>query len=56
MAKMQKISTRFYKDREVRAVWNEDRGTWFFSENTIDGQSIKKPTLCLKVTCSIPSL
>lgn len=31
MAKVQKISTRFYNDREVRAVWNEDRGTWFFS-------------------------
>ncbi len=31
MDKVQKISTRFYNDREVRAVWNEDRGTWFFS-------------------------
>ena len=31
MDNVQKISTRFYNDREVRAVWNEDRGTWFFS-------------------------
>lgn len=27
----QKISTRFYNDREVRAVWNEELCKWFFS-------------------------
>ena len=28
---MSKISIRFYKDREVRAVWDEDKSQWFFS-------------------------
>ena len=28
---MHKISTRFYKDREVRAVWDDEKKTWFFS-------------------------
>lgn len=27
----QKISTRFYNDHEVRAVWNEELCKWFFS-------------------------
>lgn len=27
----QKISTRFYHDREVRAVWNEEDHQWYFS-------------------------
>lgn len=26
-----KISIRFYNDHEVRAVWNESKGKWFFS-------------------------
>lgn len=26
-----KISTRFYKDFKVRAVWNEERNQWWFS-------------------------
>lgn len=26
-----KISIRFYKDREVRAIWNEDENKWYFS-------------------------
>ena len=26
-----KLFIRFYKDREVRAVWNEEKGWWFFS-------------------------
>ena len=26
-----KLSIRFYNDREVRAVWNEEKGVWFFS-------------------------
>ena len=37
---MSKKSIRFFNDREVRAVWDED---WFvYSDNTIDGQSKKK--------------
>jgi cell filamentation protein len=28
---MSKISIRFYDDREVRAVWNEDDNKWWFS-------------------------
>ena len=27
----QKISIRFYNDREVRAVWSEEQGEWFFA-------------------------
>lgn len=28
---MSKISIRFYKDREVRAVWDEEKSKWWFS-------------------------
>ena len=28
---MSKISIRFYKDHEVRAVWDEDKSQWYFS-------------------------
>lgn len=28
---MEKVSIRFYKDREVRAVWSEGENKWFFS-------------------------
>lgn len=28
---MEKVSIRFYNDREVRAVWNEEENKWFFS-------------------------
>ena len=28
---MEKISIRFYNDREVRAIWDEERQKWFFS-------------------------
>ena len=27
----QKVSIRFYNNHEVRAVWNEDSGQWYFS-------------------------
>ena len=27
----QKVSIRFYNDREVRAVWSEEENKWFFS-------------------------
>lgn len=26
-----KLSIRFYKDHEVRAIWSEDESKWFFS-------------------------
>ena len=32
-----KISVRFYKDREVRAVWDEDHNKWWFSVLDIIG-------------------
>lgn len=28
---MEKVSIRFYNDREVRAVWSEEQGEWFFA-------------------------
>ena len=28
---MTKISIRFYNDREVRAIWDEERTKWWFS-------------------------
>ena len=28
---MAKISTRFYNDRRVRAVWDDENSRWFFS-------------------------
>ena len=28
---MSKISIRFYNDREVRAIWNEEKSKWWFS-------------------------
>lgn len=28
---MSKISTRFYNDQEVRAIWNDEKSEWFFS-------------------------
>ena len=34
---MSKISIRFYKDRKVRAVWDEDRNQWWFSVLDIVG-------------------
>ena len=27
---MSKISIRFYKDREVRVIWNDSEGKWYF--------------------------
>ncbi len=43
MATMQKISVRFYNDREVRAIWDDERGKWWFSVldivGAINGQS-----------------
>ena len=28
---MTKISIRFYKDHEVRAIWDEEKSKWWFS-------------------------
>lgn len=41
---MTKVSIRFYKDREVRAAWDDENNKWWFSysDNTLDGQSRKK--------------
>lgn len=42
---MSKKSIRFFNDREVRAVWNDESKflDWFtYSDNTIDGKSRKK--------------
>lgn len=32
---MNKKSIRFYKDREVRAVWDEENGKWWFAATDI---------------------
>ena len=34
---MSKISIRFYNDREVRAVWDEEKSKWWFSVLDIVG-------------------
>ncbi len=34
---MQKVSIRFYKDREVRAVWDDENNKWWFSVIDIVG-------------------
>ena len=34
---MQKVSIRFYKDREVRAVWDDENDKWWFSVIDIVG-------------------
>ena len=34
---MPKISIRFYNDREVRAVWDEEKSKWWFSVLDIVG-------------------
>jgi cell filamentation protein len=34
---MSKISIRFYNDREVRAIWNEEKSKWWFSVLDIVG-------------------
>ncbi len=31
MARCRKISIRFYNDREVRAVWDDEQSKWWFS-------------------------
>ena len=40
---MPKISIRFFNDQEVRAVWNDETGGWFFSVldvvGVLNGQS-----------------
>ena len=32
-----KLSIRFFKDREVRAIWNDDESNWYFSVLDIIG-------------------
>ncbi len=33
---MPKIPIRFFNDREVRAVWNENDSKWYFSVSSAD--------------------
>ena len=40
---MSKKSVRFYKDREVRAVWDEEKSTWWFSIVDIVGAITESP-------------
>lgn len=37
MSEVQKISIRFFDDREVRAVWDEEGAKWWFSVLDIVG-------------------
>ncbi len=37
MSEIQKISIRFFDDREVRAVWDEEGAKWWFSVLDIIG-------------------
>ena len=40
---MSKKSIRFYKDREVRAVWDEEKSTWWFSIVDVVGAITDSP-------------
>lgn len=40
---MSKKSIRFYKDHEVRAVWDEEKSTWWFSIVDIVGAITDSP-------------
>ena len=37
MAKINKISIRFFNDREVRAIWDDENSKWWFSVPDIIG-------------------
>ena len=34
---MSKVSFRFYKDHEVRAIWDEENSKWWFSVQDVVG-------------------
>ncbi len=40
---MEKVSIRFYKDHEVRAVWSEEENKWFFSVLDMVGAINEQP-------------
>ena len=40
---MEKVSIRFYKDHEVRAVWSEEDNKWFFSVLDVIGAINEQP-------------
>lgn len=40
---MDKVSIRFYKDHEVRAVWSEENNKWFFSVLDVIGAINEQP-------------
>lgn len=41
---MNKVSFRFYKGHEVRAVWDEEENKWYFSAVDIVGTITDSPT------------
>ena len=43
----QKVSIRFYKDREVRAIWSEEQNKWFFSIVDIVAAITDSPRPCV---------
>lgn len=43
MGEERKISIRFYKDREVRAVWDDENNKWWFSAVDIMGAITESP-------------
>ena len=40
---MTKVSIRFYNDREVRAIWDEEKSKWWFSAVDIVAAIIECP-------------
>lgn len=46
---MSKVSIRFYNEREVRAVWDEERSKWWFSVQDV-GLSMRRMTIRRRVT------
>ena len=43
MSEQRKISIRFYNDREVRAVWNDEQNKWWFSVLDVVGAINNQP-------------
>ena len=49
MNEQQKISIRFFDDREVRAVWDEQNAKWWFSVLDIVALTRPKKSLQLNI-------
>lgn len=43
MSEQRKISIRFYNDREVRAVWDDEQNKWWFSVLDVVGAINNQP-------------